>query len=281
MGEDKLTTTGFFRKKERQEKIVMVTAYDFPGAQAAAQAGVDVVLVGDSLGMVVLGYESTVLVTMEDMIHHSKAVRRGAPSAFIVADMPFLSCHLGISESVKNAGRLIQEGGADAVKIEGGRTSFAAIEAICNAQIPVVGHLGLTPQSVYQLGGYKVQSKDEQSAATTIKEARRLQEIGIFMLVMECVPAALGSFVSSDLHIPVIGIGAGQDCDGQVLVFHDLLGIKTGDLPKFAKQYQQLFPEMVTGIESYAAEVRSGAFPSKEQQYEVAGYEIQDLMKLT
>jgi 3-methyl-2-oxobutanoate hydroxymethyltransferase len=263
----KLTTPDFQKMKADGKKIVMVTAYDYPGAQAAAQAGVDLILVGDTLGMVVLGYDSTVHVTMDDMIHHARAVKRGAPETFIVGDMPFLSCQISIEETVRNVGRMIQEGGVDAVKIEGGAFSYQAIEAACRAQVPVIGHLGLTPQSVYQLGGYKVQGKKPESAAKIIEEARHLQELGIFMLVLECVPSALGSVLAKDLQIPVIGIGAGDECDGQVLVYHDLLGMQTGYLPKFAKQYQRLYDLTVQGIATYADEVRNGIFPGPEEQY--------------
>jgi len=267
MTKQKLTTALVRRMKRDGQRIVMVTAYDYPGAAAAEAAGVDCILVGDSLGMVVLGYETTLPVTMDDMVHHTKAVRRGARNTMVVADMPFLSYHISPEEAVRNAGRLLQEGGADAVKLEGGRERINEIRRIVEAQIPVMGHLGLTPQSVNQLGGFKVQGKDVESARRIVEDALLLEEAGCFALVLEAVPAELAAYITQRLSIPTIGIGAGAGCDGQVLVMHDLLGLQNGHVPKFVKQYANLYGQMVEGIRQYAEEVRAGVFPAVEHTY--------------
>jgi 3-methyl-2-oxobutanoate hydroxymethyltransferase len=266
---DKLTTVRIREMKKEKRKIVMVTAYDYPGARTAETAGVDMILVGDSLGMVVLGYDTTIPVTMEDMIHHTKAVRRGAGNTMIVCDLPFLSYHTSAEDAVRNAGRLLQEGMADAVKLEGGRDVIEQIRRIVQAQIPVMGHLGLTPQSVYQLGGFRVQGKDVAGAKRILEDALLLEEAGCFAVVLECVPDRLAELITEKLSIPTIGIGAGKACDGQVLVFHDLLGINDRHVPKFAKNYTRLFPDMVKGIQMYAEEVRDGRFPTAEYSFQM------------
>jgi len=267
MTKEKLTTAGVRRMKREGQRIVMVTAYDYPGAMAAEAAGVDMILVGDSLGMVVLGYENTLPVTMDDMVHHTTAVRRGAPNTMVVADLPFLSYHISPEEAVRNAGRLLQEGFADAVKLEGGRERINEIRKIVDAQIPVMGHLGLTPQSVQQLGGFKVQGRDAAGARRIVEDALLLEEAGCFALVLEAVPGELAAYITERLTIPTIGIGAGAGCDGQVLVMHDLLGLHNSHVPKFVKQYANLYGQMVEGIRQYAEEVRAGLFPTSEHTY--------------
>jgi 3-methyl-2-oxobutanoate hydroxymethyltransferase len=280
MEQQKITVLHLRKMKEERKPIVMVTAYDYPSASVAEQAGVDVVLVGDSLGMVVLGYETTIPVTMEDMIHHTKAVKRGLKHPLTVTDMPFLSYHTSVGEALRNAGRLVQEGGCDAVKLEGGEEILPQVEAIVKAGIPVVGHIGLTPQSVHQLGGYRVQGKDYESARKIVRDAFRLQEAGCAMIVLECVPSALAALISAKLDIPTIGIGAGAECDGQVLVYHDLLGIQEGTyLPKFVKPFARLFPLMVEGVRQYAAEVRDRQFPDESREYHIDDAVLDKLRK--
>lgn len=279
MTRQKATTSSLQRMKKEAEHIVMITAYDYPGAKAAEEAGVDVILVGDSLGMVVLGYETTLPVTMEDMIHHTRAVRRGAKETMIVTDMPFLSYHVTVAEAIRNAGRLLQEGGADAVKLEGGRERIPTIRQLVEAQIPVMGHLGLTPQSVNLLGGFKVQGREAEGAKRIIDDAFRLEEAGCFALVLESVPGELAAWITSRLSIPTIGIGAGPGCDGQVLVMHDLLGIHQGHVAKFVKRYADVNRIMVEGIRAFANEVRNGQFPTPEQTYTMKKEEWQRLLK--
>ena len=240
----KITTLALRQKKERGEPIVMLTAYDYPTAMAEDQAGVDVILVGDSLGMVILGYENTLPVTMEEMLHHSRAVSRGAKSALLVGDMPFMSYQVSAEEALRNAGRFLQQGGMDAVKLEGGRERFDAVQAIVGAGIPVMGHLGLTPQSVHQLGGFRPQGRTASAAKRLLEDALLLEEAGCFSLVLESVPARLAELVSRRLAIPTIGIGAGVGCDGQVLVTHDLLGLFDRFTPKFVKKYANFHAEM-------------------------------------
>lgn len=261
MSASKASTVKLLDMKREGQKVVMLTAYDYPTAAKAEEAGVDLLLVGDSLGMVVLGYDSTLPVTVDDMIHHTKAVARGARQTMIVTDMPFLSYHVSTADAVRNAGRLIQEGGADAVKLEGGREVLESIQALVRAGIPVCGHLGLLPQQVNQLGGYKVQGKDYETAQRILEDAHLLQEAGCFALVLECVPTPLAALISEQLTIPTIGIGAGAGCDGQVLVVHDMLGITDRYLPKFVKPYAGLGQAMTDAIRSYADDVRQGAFP--------------------
>lgn len=240
-------TTDFLKMKNK-EKIVMLTAYDYPSAKQAEEANVDVILVGDSLGMVVLGYESTIPVTVDDMVHHAKAVRRGAKNTFIVVDMPFLSYHMSIKDTLIAAGKIIQETGAHAVKLEGADDVLEHIKALTKAGIPVVAHLGLTPQSVNVLGGYKVQGKETQAALKLIDDAKKCEEAGAFSIVLECVPKQLSLEITNAVNIPTIGIGAGINVDGQVLVYHDIIGYGVDRVPKFVKQYHNIHSQIVEGI---------------------------------
>lgn len=251
----------FFQMKENNENITMLTAYDYPTARWVEEAGIDMILVGDSLGMVVLGYESTIPVTIEDMIHHTKAVRRGAPNTFVVADMPFMS-YPTIDLALHNAGRLIQEGGADAVKLEGGEYFAPLIKALIQSGIPVVGHIGLTPQTATQLGGFKVQGKSLESAKKLVQDALALDEAGILALTLEAIPAELAKRISQEINAPTIGIGAGRGCDGQVLVIHDMLGMFDRFKPKFVKLYGDIKSQAVTGVKTYIDEVKKGEFPN-------------------
>lgn len=261
------TKTDFFRMKQAGEPIVMVTAYDFPSAKLAEQAGVDMILVGDSLGMVVLGYDSTIPVTVDDMIHHTKAVRRGAPNMFIVTDMPFMSYHASKEEALQNARRIMQESGANAVKVEGADEVVEIIAALTKAGVPVVAHLGLTPQSVGVLGGYKVQGKDAESAKKLLDDAKQCEQSGAIALVLECVPKQLGAAMARELTIPVIGIGAGAEVDGQVLVYHDLLGYGVTRVPKFVKQYASIQETIVEALANYVADVKLRQFPEPAQTF--------------
>ncbi|SDM44894.1 3-methyl-2-oxobutanoate hydroxymethyltransferase [Bacillus sp. OK048] len=270
-------TTDFLKMKESNEKIVMLTAYDYPSAKQAEQAGVDIILVGDSLGMVVLGYDSTVPVTLDVMIHHTKAVKRGAKDTYIVADMPFLTYHLSIQDTLQNAGRLIQETGAHAVKLEGADDVIEKISALTKAGIPVCGHLGLTPQSVGVLGGYKVQGKDVKGAMKLLEDAKRCEEAGAFAVVLECVPKQLADEVSKVLTIPVIGIGAGVYVDGQVLVYHDILGYGVERVPKFVKQYYSLNPFINESIQAYVKEVKAEQFPEDKHSFTMKEQELSGL----
>lgn len=254
----------FMKMKQAHEKITMLTAYDYPSARWVEEAALDMILVGDSLGMVVLGYESTVPVTMEDMLHHAKAVRRGAPNTFMVLDMPFMS-YATVEIALHNAGRLIQEGGADAVKLEGGEHFAPVVKALVQVGIPVVGHIGLTPQTATQLGGFKVQGRDLESARKLIQDAKALAEAGAFALTLEAIPAEVAKRITMDISIPTIGIGAGQDCDGQVLVFHDILGMFDRFKPKFVKTYAQLREPAIGAIKMYISEVKDRKFPNNEE----------------
>lgn len=257
------------KQKEDHDKISMVTAYDYTTARIMARAGVNTILVGDSLGMVMLGYEDTISVTMEDMIHHSAAVARGAGDVFVVTDMPFLSYQTSVYDAVSNAGRLMKEGRANAVKLEGGAEFAPHIEAIVKASIPVVAHIGLTPQSVNAFGGFKVQGKDVSAAKKLIADARAVQEAGAFMVVLECVPAKLAKKITETLTIPTIGIGAGADCDGQVLVYQDLLGMYDGMRPKFVKVFAEAGDFMQKGVESYIENIKNGSFPDAEHSFKI------------
>lgn len=270
-------TTDFLRMKQSNEKIVMLTAYDYPSAKQAEQGGVDLILVGDSLGMVVLGYDSTVPVTMEDMIHHTKAVKRGAKDTFIVVDMPFLTYHLSVKDTLMNAGRLIQETGAHAVKLEGADEVIGKISALIKAGIPVCAHLGLTPQSVGVLGGYKVQGKDAQGAIKLIQDAKKCEDAGAFAIVLECVPKQLAEEVSKAVSIPVIGIGAGAEVDGQVLVYHDILGYGVERVPKFVKQYYSLNPFIIESIQAYKNDVKDKHFPEEKHTFTMKEHELSGL----
>jgi len=274
-----VTVTTVLKQKKAGEKIAMVTAYDYPAAVRADRAGVDMILVGDSLGMVVLGYETTVQVTMEDMIHHSKAVARGAKRPLIVTDLPFLSYHLSAEEALKNAGRLLQEGGAQAVKLEGGKEVTRTVEKITGAGIPVMGHIGFTPQSIHKFGGFYFQGKSSQTALRLVEEAKALEEAGAFAVVLELVPWEVSAKVSELLAIPTIGIGSGPACDGQVQVFHDLFGL--GDFqPRHAKQYAGVGTEIQEGLEKYAQEVKAESFPTEENTRRMAPAELAEFKRL-
>ena len=255
------------RKGKGGPPLVVLTAYDAPTTLAAEAGGADALLVGDSLGNVLLGYDSTLSVTMEDMLHHARAVGRTRRRALLIADMPWMSYHVNECETVRNAARFVREAGADAVKLEGGHKRIAAIRAILDAEIPVMGHLGLTPQSVRVMGGYKVQGRTPAQAHSLIDEARALVEAGVFSLVLEGVPAEVAENVQSEVDVPVIGIGAGPHCDGQVLVIHDLLGLLPGPSPKFVRRYSRLHDESVDAIQRWADDVRSGQFPAEGESY--------------
>ena len=261
------TRQDFMKMKESNEPITMLTAYDFPSAKQAELAGIDMILVGDSLGMVVLGYDSTIPVTVNDMIHHTKAVKRGAKDTFVVTDMPFMSYHLSKDETMKNAARIMQEGGADAVKIEGADGVTSVIEALTFGGIPVISHLGLTPQSVNVLGGYKVQGKNAEAARKLIDDAKKCQEAGAIALVLECVPQQLAEEITKLLTIPTIGIGAGPQTDGQVLVYHDLVGYGSGYVPKFVKQYGSISETVQSSISQYIADVKNRSFPEEKHSF--------------
>lgn len=265
----KFTVASFLKAKKDGKKISMLTAYDYPMAKLLDKSGIDCLLVGDSLGMVVLGYETTLQVTVDDMIHHCKAVARGTKSALVTVDMPFLSYHISAEESIRNAGRLIQEGGASAVKLEGGVNVIDKIKAIVNAQIPVMGHLGLTPQSINMLGGYKVQGTNLLQAQKLVEEAELLQQAGVFAIVLECVPEKLAKLISEKLEIPTIGIGAGKYCNGQVLVTQDMLGIYSDIKPKFVKQYANLGDIISKASIQYILEVQQQQFPSVEHVFTI------------
>lgn len=278
MAESSMVTTASLKEMKQQGKrIVMLTAYDYPAAKLAEEAGVDMILVGDSLGMVVLGYESTLPVTLDDMVHHTKAVTRAAKRAFVVADLPFLTYHGTIEDALRNAGRLMQEGLAKAVKIEGGAELAPLIRRCTQAGIPIVAHIGLTPQSVHQLGGYKVQGKTPEAAQKLLDDALALEEAGAFALVMECVPKQLAALISKKLSIPTIGIGAGAGCDGQVLVYHDILSYGSDRVPKFVKKYADAGSLIREAIAQYAEEVRSGAFPAEEHTFTIKEETIEKL----
>ncbi|MBU0571533.1 MAG: 3-methyl-2-oxobutanoate hydroxymethyltransferase [Candidatus Omnitrophica bacterium] len=268
MKEDKkFTVLDFMRKKESGEKITMLTAYDYPMASLIDRAGIDSVLVGDSLGMVVLGRESTVSVTMDEMIHHAKAVRRGVKRAFLIGDMPFMSYQASDEDAVRNAGRFIKESGCDAVKIEGGREICSRASAIIKVGIPVLGHVGLTPQSVSKLGGYKVQGKDESSAARLAGDVKHLTKAGCFAVILECIPKTLAKKISDKAGIPVIGIGAGVACDGQVLVTYDMIGYFDKFVPKFVKQYADISGTIFEAIRKFKLDIESGDFPDDEHSF--------------
>ena len=275
----KVTTLTYRQKKERGELITMLTAYDYPTAMAMDKAGVDSILVGDSLGMVVLGYENTLQVTMEDMLHHCRAVARGAKFALMIGDMPFMSYQVSVEEATRNAGRFLQESGMDAVKLEGGRERADAIRSITSAGIPVVGHLGLTPQSVNQLGGFRAQGKTALAAKRLVEDALILEEAGCFSIVLEAVPARLGELISKKISIPTIGIGAGAGCDGQVLVTHDLLGLFDRFTPKFVKKYADFHNEMQKAFADYIEDVESKRFPAQEHAVEMDDKEWESLLK--
>ena len=255
---------------EAQKKITCLTAYDYPTARLLDEAGVDMLLVGDSVGMAVLGYDSTLPVTMEDMLHHVRAVRRGTKRALLVADMPYGSFHVSMEDSVRNAMRLVKEGGAEAVKIEGGERRLELIHRLVEAEIPVVGHVGLTPQSMNAIGGFRVQGKTTDAARQVERDAGAVEAAGAFAVVLESMPRELAAQITRRLHIPTIGIGAGPDCDGQVLVFHDLVGLTVGHTPKFVRRYADLAAEVSRAAAEYCDDVRAGRFPSDAESYHSA-----------
>jgi 3-methyl-2-oxobutanoate hydroxymethyltransferase len=261
------TIQSFKAAKEKGERIAVLTAYDYTTATLLEEAGVDCLLVGDSLGMVMLGYENTLQVTMDDMIHHTKAVARGTRNALLIGDMPFLSFHVSVEEAVRNAGRFVKEAGAQAVKVEGGPDVIDKIRAIIKAQIPVLGHLGLTPQSVNAMGGYKLQGKNIETARRMIDDALMLQDAGVFGIVLECIPDDLARIMTERLEIPTIGIGAGPHCDGQVLVIQDLLGLFRKMRPKFVKTFTPGGDTAVAAVKQYIEEVRNGRFPAEEHTF--------------
>ena len=266
MNQRKKVTVPAVRAMKSKARIGMLTAYDYPSAKIADAAGADILLVGDSLGMVILGYPDTLSVTVEDMLHHTRAVVRGSKTSLIVGDMPYLSYHVSIEESVRNAGRFVQAG-AHAVKVEGAKPSrIQTIEAILDAEIPVMGHIGLTPQSVNALGGFKLQGKNADDARRLIDEAVALERAGCFSLVLECVPTELAAMITEQVTIPTIGIGAGPSCDGQVLVYHDVLGMYDGHTPKFVRQYAQIAQDMQQALETFLADVREGRFPDEQKE---------------
>lgn len=265
----KNTVTTFLERKNQGEKITMLTAYDYSTAKIIDESGINGILVGDSLGMVCLGYENTLSVTMEDMIHHTKAVTRGAKNSLVVADMPFMSYQTSIYDAVLNAGRLIKEGQAQAVKLEGGATVVEQIKAIVDAQIPVMGHLGLTPQSVNAFGGFKVQGKNVEAAEKLIEDALAIEKAGAFAIVLECIPEKLAALITEKLSIPTIGIGAGRYCDGQILVYADMLSMYSGFKPKFVKQFANVGEAMTEGFKRYIEEVNNGSFPAKENTFAI------------
>src|ERR1700681_3639553 len=271
-GNGKITVPELLQRKSLaadspSQKIICLTAYDYPTARLVDEAGVEVILVGDSLGMVVLGYDSTLPVTLEEMLHHTRAVRRGTRRALLVADMSYGSFHVSLDESVRNALRLVKEGGAEAVKVEGGERRIELIARLVDAEIPVMGHVGLTPQSVNALGGFHVQAKTTDAARQVERDARAVEAAGAFAVVLESMPRDVAARISEKLRIPTIGIGAGPDCDGQVLVFHDLVGLTAGHVPKFLRRYANLSGEISRAVSEYCEDVRSGRFPSDAESY--------------
>ncbi len=274
----KNTAASIQNQKINGDKISMLTAYDYSTAKLMDEAGVNCILVGDSLGMVMLGYENTLAVTMEDMIHHTAAVSRGSKYAFIVADMPFMSYHTSVYDAVVNAGRLVKEGNAHAVKLEGGKEVCPQIKAIVDAKIPLVAHLGMTPQSINAFGGFKVQGKDEAAAIKLIADAKAVEAAGATAVVLECVPAELSKIITHKLSIPTIGIGAGKYCDGQVLVYQDMLGIYSNIAPKFVKKYAEIGSEMKSAFGRYISEIKDSTFPQQEHSYKIDSAVIEKLI---
>lgn len=266
----KNTVSTFKEQKANGDKITMLTAYDYSTAKLVDSSGINGILVGDSLGMVMLGYEDTLSVTMEDMIHHTAAVCRGAKNALVVGDMPFMSYQVSVEEAVRNAGRLMKEGRCHAVKLEGGVAVCPQIKAITQASIPVMAHIGLTPQSVNAFGGFKVQGKSEDAARKLIEEAKAVEEAGAFSIVLECVPAKLAELISKSVNIPTIGIGAGAGCDGQILVYQDMLGMFSDFTPKFVKKYAEIGDVMKAAFEKYIEETKDGSFPAEEHTFKIS-----------
>jgi 3-methyl-2-oxobutanoate hydroxymethyltransferase len=279
MATDGKITVPQIRARKGGPKITMVTAYDYPGAVIADRAGVDIVLVGDSVANVVHGMETTLEIGLDEIVLHTRAVKRAHPRALLVADMPWLSFHLSTEDAVRNAGRLVREGGAEAVKLEGGRKRLAVLEAILDAEIPVMGHVGLTPQSVHAMGGFKVQGKAVDAALSMIEDARALSDAGCFAIVLEGVPDVLGEIITKEIDAPTIGIGAGPATDGQVLVFHDVLGLGTGRYPKFVRPYAHLAEDAVEALKRFRADVESGEFPGDEESYHISPEVAAELLR--
>lgn len=275
----KVTVPEILRKKSRGEKITCLTAYDYPTARIMDAAGVDIILVGDSLGMVVLGYDNTLPVTMEEMLHHTRAARRGTERALLVADMPFGSFQLGIDEAVRNAVRFVKEAGAEAVKLEGGEKRLELIHSLVENDIPVMGHIGLTPQSVHALGGFKVQGKTLAAIEQLARDAHAVEAAGAFSLVLESIPAQAAALISAELRIPTIGIGAGAGCDGQVLVWHDLVGLSFGVQPKFARRYTDMRGALEDAVRRFLSDVVQGGFPAEAETYHLPPEVAQELAR--
>lgn len=277
MDRKKITPVDIQAMKNERKKITMLTAYDYPTALLEDRAGIDIILVGDSLGMTVLGYENTIPVTMDEMIHHTKAVTRGARYALVIGDMPFMSYNTSESDAIFNAGRFMKEGKADAVKLEGGASVKEIVRAIVKAGIPVMGHIGLTPQTISMLGGFKVQGKDAQAAQKIIDDALSLEDAGAFSVLVEAIPAPITKRITERLKVPVIGIGAGVHCDGQVLVVHDMLGLFDRFTPKFAKRYVNLSEQMLKAFETYREEVLTEKFPTDQHSFHIDAKELEKL----
>lgn len=267
------------RDRKGGPKIAMVTAYDYPGAVIADKAGMDIILVGDSVANVVHGMDTTLEIGLDEMVMHTRAVKRANPEALVVTDMPWLTFHLGAEDTVRNAGRLVRDGGAEAVKVEGGRKRIPAIEAILDTEIPVMGHVGLTPQSVHAMGGFKVQGKMVDAAKEMIEDAKALSDAGCFAIVIEGVPDVLGEIITKEVDAPTIGIGAGPNTDGQVLVFHDVLGLGPGKYPKFVRPYGSLADDAVAALETFKADIQNGTFPGDDESYHVADDVASELLK--
>lgn len=263
----KVTILDIVQKKASGDKITMLTAYDCPFSVLLDKAGIDILLVGDSVGSVVLGYENTLPVTMEEVIYHTRAVVRGRSNALVVGDMPFMSYQTSVEDAIKNAGRLVKEGGAEAIKLEGGKTMEETISAITNIDIPVMGHIGLTPQSIHRMGGHRVQGREERERRKLLEDARALERAGAFAVVLECIPENLAREITSSISVPTIGIGAGIHCDGQVLVIHDLLGLLEEKRPKFVKEYISLRDQIQTAVGKFISEVKEGRFPDEGHSY--------------
>ncbi|HEX8142861.1 MAG TPA: 3-methyl-2-oxobutanoate hydroxymethyltransferase [Pyrinomonadaceae bacterium] len=274
---EKVTAPSLRASKERGERLVCLTAYDYPTARIVDEAGTDIILVGDSVGNVVLGYGNTVPVSLEEILRHTRAVRRGVQRALLVSDMPYGSYHTGADDAVRNALRLIKEGGAEAVKLEGGRSRAALVKRLVDEEIPVMGHIGLTPQSVNKLGGFRVQGKTAETARAILDDAHALEEAGAFSIVLEVVPREIARLVTESVHVPTIGIGAGPHCDIQVVVLHDLLGLSFGKLPRFVRQYADLHATMSDAISRFAEDVRSGSYPSDAESYGLPAEAAADL----
>lgn len=277
MSLQKVTVKDIIEKKKKGEKIVTITSYDYSMAKIVDESGIDLILVGDSLSMVMLGYKNTLSVTMDEMIHHTKAVSRGVSNALLVGDMPFLSFKIDIKEAIKNAGRFIQEGGAEAVKIEGGTEMVPTIKAMIKADIQVMGHIGLTPQAIYEFGGFLVQGKTIEAAKKLILDAKNLEEAGVFSIVLESIPWQIAKLITSSVEVPTIGIGAGPYCDGQIIVIHDILGIFTDIKPKFVKYFGKIGDSIRRALDDYKDEVINGIYPDREHSYE---FPPQDLNKI-